>query len=359
MRKTFVRDFRPNQDVTTTFLVQSKEIRQKRSGEPYLSLTLVDKTGEIDAKMWDNVAEAMHTFDRNDFIQIKGRVQVFQNRPQLTIHKLLRIDEAELSFADFFPASERDPDEMFAELLEIIQGIGDPHLRALLGAVFDDPEIAERYRRAPAAKSIHHAYLGGLLEHALSLCRLCRATAEHYRFVDLDLLLTGAVLHDIGKLHELTYQRSFGYSDDGQMLGHIVIGLRMIDDKLRTLPEFPPRLRTLIEHMVASHHGTLEFGSPKVPLFPEAMLLHFLDNLDSKMENMRATIEKDQRLEGCWTGYSPPLDRHFLKKDRYLNPEQHRKEPEPPSPPRAEKPPAQPRPTVLAEKLNAALKRDS
>ena len=359
MRKIFVRDFRPNQDVATTFLVQNKEIRQKRSGEPYLSMTLIDRTGEIDAKMWDNVVEVMNTFDRDDFIQIKGRVQVFQNRPQLTIHKLLRIDEAELDFADFFAASARDPDEMFAELLEIIHGIGNPHIRALLCAVFDDPEIAARYRRAPAAKSVHHAFLGGLLEHVLSLCRLCRVTAEHYRFVDLDLLLGGAVLHDIGKIHELTYQRSFGYSDDGQLLGHIVIGLRMIDDKLRGLPEFPPRLRTLLEHMVASHHGTLEFGSPKVPLFPEAMLLHFLDNLDSKMENMRATIQKDQRLDGCWTSYSPPLDRHFLKKDRYLNPAQQGQEDKPSPPPPAEKPRAQPQPGVLAEKLHAALKRDS
>ncbi|HET8549696.1 MAG TPA: HD domain-containing protein, partial [Bryobacteraceae bacterium] len=222
-------------------------------------------------------------------------------------------------FTDYFPASKRNPDEMLRELLGIVRGIGNPHLRRLVLALIEDAEIAARYKLAPAAKNIHHAYLGGLIEHVLSLCGLARLTAAHYPNIDLDLLLTGVVLHDIGKVEELTWHRSFGYTSNGQLLGHIVIALRMIDEKLRLMPDFPARLRTLVEHMIVSHHGELEFGSPKVPLFPEALLLHHLDNLDSKMECMRAFIEKDRHVEGCWTGYSSSLERTVLKKSLYLD----------------------------------------
>jgi 3'-5' exoribonuclease len=182
-----------------------------------------------------------------------------------------------------------------------------------------DPEIARRYKIAPAAKSVHHAYLGGLIEHVLSMCSLARLTSAHFKDIDLDLLLTGVVIHDIGKIHELTYDRAFGYSSEGQLTGHMVIGLRMISDKIAGIPDFPPRLRTLLEHMIISHHGELEFGSPKVPLFPEALLLHHLDNLDSKMECMRAFLEKDRLVVGCWTGYNASLERPVLKKRKYLD----------------------------------------
>ncbi len=319
MKSIYVSDLKPNQDATTVFLVQSKDVRQKKTGEPYLSLTLMDKSGTIDAKMWDNVAEVLNAFERDDFIKAKGRAQVYQNKPQFTVHKLIRIEPAEVNFADFFPSSKRDPDEMFAELREIVSGIGNPHLKALLEAFLNDEEIARRYRQAPAAKTVHHAYLGGLIEHVLSLCHLCGVMAAHYPFIDRDLMLAGAVLHDIGKIHELSYERSFGYTDHGQLLGHITIGMRMIDEKLRALPEFPPRLRTLLEHMVLSHHGELEFGSPKVPVFAEALLLHHLDNLDSKMENVRASIERDRQVEGFWTSYIPSIERHLLKKEDYLS----------------------------------------
>jgi 3'-5' exoribonuclease len=187
-----------------------------------------------------------------------------------------------------------------------------------LEALLNDEDVAARYRRAPAAKQIHHAFLGGLLEHVLSVCALARLTAAHYPNVDADLLLTGVVLHDIGKIYELNYERGFSYSGAGQLLGHITIALRMVGDKLRGLPDFPEPLRTLVEHMILSHHGRLEFGSPKLPLFPEAVLLHYLDDLDSKMECMRALIENDRQVEGCFTTYSSALERTALKKDRFL-----------------------------------------
>jgi 3'-5' exoribonuclease len=235
------------------------------------------------------------------------------------VHKLAKVRDTDVDFGDFFPSSERSSDEMFSELLAIISGIHDSHLRELLNAFMRDQNFVRLFKVAPAAKSVHHAFLGGLLEHVLSLCQLSRMTASHYKYVDMDLLLTGAILHDIGKIAELTYDRSFGYSTEGQLLGHIVIGLRMLGEKLAQLPDFPPRLRTLVEHLIVSHHGELEFGSPKIPLFPEAMLLHHLDNLDSKMECMRNLVARDRLAAGHWTTYSSSLDRAVLKKLKYLD----------------------------------------
>lgn len=319
MKSPYVNELEPNKVVTTSFLVCSKEIRQKKTGEFYLSLMLGDRTGELDAKMWDNVSEVIDTFDRDDFVRVKGLVQVFHNRPQMTIHKMRRMDDSEIDFGDYFPASKRDPEEMWNELRGIVAAVKNPHLKALLESMLGDEDVSRRYRRAPAAKQIHHAWLGGLIEHVLSLCALARLAASHYQQVDYDLLITGVVLHDIGKIYELNYDRGFSYSNDGQLLGHISIGMRMVGDKLRDLPGFPPRLRVLVEHMILSHHGQLEYGSPKVPQFPEALLLHHLDDLDSKMECMRALVENDRQVEGCFTSFNNAMSRPALKKDRFLN----------------------------------------
>jgi 3'-5' exoribonuclease len=331
MKSPYIGELEPNKIITTSFLVHVKEIRQKKSGEYYLSLTLGDRTGDLDAKMWDNVNDVLDAFERDDFVKVKGMVQVFHNRPQLTIHKLRRMDESEIDFADYFPASKRDPQEMWRELCGIVEGVGNPHLKSLLEAFFHDEEIARRYRLAPAAKQIHHAFLGGLIEHVLSVCALARLTADHYPNIDRDLLITGALLHDIGKIYELSYDRGFSYSEEGQLIGHISIATRMLHEKLRGLPAFPVRLQALVEHMILSHHGRLEFGSPKLPSFPEALLLHYLDDMDSKMECMRALIEQDRQVEGCFTSYNHALERVALKKERYLNPP-------PPTPPPAPPP---------------------
>ena len=366
MKSPFIRELKPEEIATTILLVQSKEIRQKRTGEPYLSLNLSDRTGDIEARMWDNVAEIMDTFERDDFIKVRGQLQIYNTRPQLIVHKLRRVEDAEVDFADFFPASLRDPEEMWRELRGIVAGVPNPHLRALLDAFLDDPEIASRYRIAPAAKSIHHAFRAGLLEHVLSLCGLARPVVKHYGNVDWSLMVAGILLHDIGKIHELTYERGFGYSTEGQLLGHIAIAMRMLSDKLRAFPDFPADLRTLIEHMILSHHGKLEFGSPKVPLFPEALLLHYLDDMDSKMECMRATAEKGALAEGLFTAWSGPLERIVLHKNRYLqigasectpeagasNGASMAKEPEPV---RIAEPQRQENGSVFADRLRAAL----
>jgi 3'-5' exoribonuclease len=367
MKSPFVADLEFNEVITSIFLVLSKDIRQKKSGEPYLSLMLGDRTGDVEAKMWDNASEVMNTFDRDDFVRVKGLYQIFQNRPQLTVHKMIRIDDAEVEFADFFPASKRSPEDMWAELSAIIAGLGNPHLKALLNAIFSDERVATRYKLAPAAKTVHHAYLSGLIEHVLSICKLARLTASHYIDIDLDLLLAGVMLHDIGKIDELTYHRGFGYSADGQLLGHITIGVRLVEDNIRKIPDFPPKLRSLLEHMILSHHGELEFGSPKAPMFPEALLLHHLDNLDSKMECMRSAVEKDRQVEGCWTTYNSALDRAVLKKLRYLdesaalprnNGASRPAEVDRPPQAREEAPPPRPSISVFGDKLKQALQTD-
>jgi 3'-5' exoribonuclease len=371
MKAAFVNTLVPSETVTTQFLVIHKEIRQKKTGEPYLTLLLGDRTGEIEAKMWDNVAEVMDTFDRDDFVKVKGLPQVYQNKPQLTVHKIRRLEDHEVEPGDYFPCSKRDSEEMWAELRGIISSLGNEHLRRLLEEIFVDPVLVALYKRAPAAKSIHHACLGGLIEHVLSLCALCRMTAAHYQGVDVDLLLAAAILHDIGKTEELAYERSFSYTAAGQLVGHIVMGVQLVSEKIRAVPGFPPKLKLLLEHMILSHHGSLEFGSPKVPLFPEALLFHHLDNLDSKFEAMRAAIERDRQPSNEFTGWISALERVVLKKDRFLHsaadpvplPEPAATPAAPAAAPTAEvrhsepaKPAARPAPTSLfGEKLQAVL----
>lgn len=361
MKTPYVSELEPNQLAQGVFLVQNKEVRQKKTGEPYLSLSLADRTGDLDAKMWDNVLEVIDTFERDSFIRVKGMVQLFQNRPQLTIYRMQTVAESEIDIADFLPASKRDRDEMFAELKGWIAAMTSPHLKALLETIFADEATALAYRTAPAAKSIHHGWIGGLIEHVLSVCQLAKLMAAHYPDIDFDLLLTGVILHDIGKIHELTYARSLGYSDAGQLIGHITIGIRMVEDAARKVPGFPPLLLDLVEHMILSHHGQLDFGSPKVPLFLEAMLLHLIDNMDSKMEAMRAHIAKDRQATGVWTGYSAPLERIVLKKQQYLDPAG---EPPTDTAREAAKEPLKaavkdPAPSLFAAKLQGALKSDS
>ncbi len=345
MKSPNIADLEPRQQITGLFLVRSKEVRQKKTGEPYLSLQLMDRTGDIDAKMWDGVTEIMDSFGRDDFVRIKGETQLYQNRLQLTVHRISKVDDREVDMADFLPASRRDPGEMMVELMGFVSEMRNPHLKALVEAILGDPHIAALYKKAPAAKTIHHAWLGGLLEHVLSLAYLAKLTAAHYENIDADLLLAGVILHDIGKIDELNYERSFSYSTDGQLLGHMQIALRLIGDKIAALPGFPPRLRNLIDHLVISHHGQLEFGSPKLPSFPEALLLHHLDNMDSKMEAMRSAIEKEHAMPGEWTSFVYALDRQVLDKDKYLNP------PAPPTPPAA-KPAAKPS-TAMGDKLKS------
>ena len=307
-----------NQTITALFVVASKQVKPKKSGEPYLALTLCDRTGTIEAKMWDGVPEAMHTFDQDDFIKVRGLINKYNNRFQLTIHKLRKCEESEVDFADYLPATKKNVDELWAKVTAYVDSFQNPHLKALIKAFMADPEIEKAYKCAPAAKTLHHAFIGGLLDHVVSLMNSCDLILRNYPHLNRDLVLTGVFLHDIGKIHELTYARSFSYTTEGQLLGHMIIELEMLHKKLLGLPDFPAELKTLVEHLIISHHGQYEFGSPKLPMFPEALLLHYMDDLDSKIESMRAHFEREIGSEAEWAGYNPSLGRPLLNTQKYL-----------------------------------------
>ncbi len=320
MKDFYIRDAaqQENKVVTTSFVVSNKQIKSKKSGEPYLDLTLMDRTGTIQAKMWDNVEECAYTFDQDDVVKIKGLINKYNQRWQLTIHKVRKMEDVDIDFSDYLPKTSKDIDLLWQTLGEFVASMTEPHLRRLLELFMADPEIARAYRIAPAAKTMHHAFIGGLLDHVVSLFRSCDLVARNYAFINRDLLLTGAFLHDIGKVHELSYARSFGYTTEGQLLGHLIIDLEMLHAKLAQVPGFPPQLKILVEHLIISHHGQYEFGSPKLPMFPEALMLHYLDDLDSKMEAMRAQFERDAELESAWTGYNSALARPLLNTQKFL-----------------------------------------
>ena len=320
MKEFFICDcsVQENKIITSSFVVASKQVKPKKNGEPYLALTLADRTGQIEAKMWDNVSEFINAFEQDDFLKIKGLINKYKNRFQLTIHKLRRLGEAEIDFTDYLPKTSKDIGELWRTLADFVATFQDPHLKSLVESFMADPEIAERYRNAPAAKTLHHAYIGGLLDHVVSLFRSCDLMCGNYPQINRDLLLTGAFLHDIGKIHELTYNRSFSYTTRGQLLGHMIIELELLQAKLAKLPNFPPALKTLLEHLIISHHGQYDFGSPKLPMFPEALMLHYLDDLDSKMEAMRAHFERESENEGPWTSYNASLGRPLLDSRKFV-----------------------------------------
>jgi len=326
-----------NKIITASFVVVSKQIKPKKTGEPYLALTLGDRSGHLEAKMWDNVDEVLNAFEQDDFLKIKGLVNKYKNRFQLTIHKLRKLGESEIEFSDYLPKTTKNVDELWQTLTNFVASFQNPHLKALVQAFMADPEIAAAYRNAPAAKTLHHAYIGGLLDHVVSLFHSCDLVCRNYPQVNRDLLLTGVFLHDIGKIHELTYNRSFSYTTRGQLLGHMVIELEMLQAKLALVPDFPEELKILIEHLIISHHGQYEFGSPKLPMFPEALLLHYMDDLDSKMEAMRAHFEREADMESPWTSYNASLGRPLLNSAKFLAPKAPAARKEPASADEAEK----------------------
>jgi 3'-5' exoribonuclease len=320
MKEFYIRDAaqQENKVITTSFVVSNKQTKSKKSGEPYLDLTMMDRTGTIQAKMWDNVEECADSFEQDDVVKVKGLINKYNQRWQLTVHKLRKMDAAEIDFSDYLPKTSKDIDQLWQTLGAFVASMSEPSLRRLLELFMADPEVAFAYRNAPAAKSMHHAFIGGLLDHVVSLFGACDLVSRNYSFINRDLLLTGAFLHDIGKVHELSYARSFGYTTEGQLLGHLIIDLEMLHAKLAQIPDFPPQYKVLVEHLIISHHGQYEFGSPKLPMFPEALMLHYMDDLDSKMEAMRAQFERDADLESAWTGYNSALARPLLNTQKFL-----------------------------------------
>ena len=315
VRKTYVADIRERDQVDAVFLVKDKIMAMAKNGKPYLTLRLMDKSGEVEAKVWDNVDTFAATFERDDFISIRSKATVYLGKMQLIISELRRIPDEEVELADFLPETDRSIQEMEAELAELLTTLTDDNIRRLLSAFFDDPLLMASYRLAPAAKGMHHVYLGGLLEHSLAVARLVDRIVPLYSGINRDLLIAGALLHDVGKVREMAYQRSFDYTDEGKLLGHITIGVEMIQEKLVTLPGFPPELAMLLKHMLLSHHGQYEFGSPKRPKTLEATILNYLDDLDSKINGIRTHIRKEPDNPSRWTAYHRLYDRYFFKEN--------------------------------------------
>jgi 3'-5' exoribonuclease len=307
-----------NQTITSLFVVASKQVKSKKNGDLYLSVILADRSGQLQANMWDNVADALDAFEQDDFVKVKGVIHKYNGRWQLTMHKVRRLEEQEIEYADYIAKTTKDIDQLWRTLGEFVESLENPWLKGLVKEFMADEAIATAYKNAPAAKTLHHAFVGGLLDHVVSLFTLCDLAVRNYPQVDRDLLLTGAFLHDIGKVHELAYQRSIAYTTKGQLLGHMIIELEMLHQKILRVPGFPDELKVLLEHMIISHHGQYEFGSPKLPMFPEALMLHYLDDLDSKMESMRAQFEREAELGNPWTSYNPSLARPLLNTKKFL-----------------------------------------
>jgi 3'-5' exoribonuclease len=294
MKDNMVADLaaRENQNIVGFFVAGSKQVRTKKDGTTYFALILGDRTGQIESRMWDTTGAG--DFEAGDVIKIQGEVCRYNEKLQINIKKLRRAAPGEYALRDFLPQTERDIDVMWTELEGWVASFTDPHLQTLLEAFLHDPQIGSALREAPAAKGLHHAWIGGLLEHMLSLMGMCDLAAKHYPGVNRDLLLTGVFLHDIGKLRELSWGTSFDYTLEGQLLGHITIGLGMIEAKIAAIPDFSAAKRLLVEHLVLSHHGKYEYGSPKLPMTAEAIILHYLDDLDAKMQTVRSDFARNE-----------------------------------------------------------------
>jgi 3'-5' exoribonuclease len=313
LKKVYVKNIAARDQVEAPFLVRDKAIGMAKNGKSYMTLKLMDCTGEVEGRIWDRVDEFSARFNRDDFVQVSGKASVYMGKMQLIIQELYRLDETDIDLVDFLPVSTRPVDEMVGELQAMIDMLADQDLKKLMEQFLSDPDFMAGYTRAPAAKAMHHVYLGGLLEHSLAVANLAADICLRYPDLNRDLLIVGALLHDIGKVAELRYQRSFEYTDAGKLIGHIVIGVEMVEEKIRDLGAFPLDLSVHLKHLLLSHHGQYEFGSPKRPKTMEAVILNFLDDLDSKINGVRTHIDREPDSESAWTKYHKHYDRYFFK----------------------------------------------
>jgi len=312
MDKVFVIDLVEGEPVTSFFLAKQVQVRQRRSGEPFLSLVLGDRTGEVAAVMWEGVEEASKALTEGDIVKVQGMLGTYQRERQITVTRLRKALPEEILPEDYLPRSQQDPAALLARLREAAEEMGEPSLKRLLRDLLADETFMAAFIAAPAAKSIHHAVLGGLLEHTVSVVGLCRLLAEYYPAADRDLLLAAAILHDVGKVRELTWDRVFDYSDAGRLLGHITLGALLVQERIRGIPDFPEELAQRLLHCILSHHGELEWGSPRRPKTLEALILHYAEDLDGKVNSFLSFVEThpDPQHPG-WTQFNKALDRYL------------------------------------------------
>jgi 3'-5' exoribonuclease len=313
MKLLFVADIRENQPIDSVFMCAAKNHGVTKNGSGYLNLKLLDRSGEIEARVWDRADDLAKAFDKSDYVRVRGQATLYQGKVQIRVHDVARVNEAEVAAEDFLPKSTHDPEVMAAELTAILRGIKNPHLLALAEAFFADEEFMDLFKRAPAGKSIHHSYLGGLLEHTFSLTKLILRVVENYRDIDVDLLLIGGFLHDMGKIYEFSFDRAVEYTDKGQLLGHLVMEVEKVSEKIKSIPDFPEGLAVLVKHMLVSHHGAYEFGSPKLPQTVEALILHYLDDLDGKIQSVQNLMAKEPGSR--WTSFHRAYGRSFFRGD--------------------------------------------
>jgi len=313
MPKTYISDFEVGTPVRTSLMVRRKRLRQGQRGY-FLELRLGDRTGEIEAKVWDNAPALAEEFEEFDVIAIEGQVEEWRDAPQLRIVKLRRLAESEVDLTDFLPRGEKDGEALWQRLQQTIASIGDAHLRGLLETIFADPEMARAFRLTPAAKALHHAYLGGLLEHTDEVVTLAEALAGVFPQVNRDLLVTAAILHDIGKTRELQYARAIDYTDAGRLVGHVVMGERMVSAAADAAPGFPPELKLQLSHALLSHHGQREFGAPTVPQTVEAIALHHVEDLGAKVKHFLEVLDKQTDATRAWSDYDKLYERYLYRR---------------------------------------------
>ncbi|MBC7693039.1 MAG: HD domain-containing protein [Methylotenera sp.] len=323
-KSQFVKDLKDKDNVGSPFLVKFSAVATDKNGKPYMNVVLMDRTGEVEARIWEDANKYVGQVVRDAFVYVEGRSQSYQGRKQIVISKIQILREDQVDPKQFVAEGTLDAEDLYSQLLGFVDSMKDPYYKALAEIVFkDDADIADRVKRAPAAKSVHHAYKTGLLEHVVSISGILANLSDHYgKYLDRDLLLLGGFFHDIGKIWELTYDRTVDYTTEGKLIGHLVMGVEMVEKKINLLDAQPGRLpapfpeekRLLVKHLILAHHGLLEYGSPKRPKCLEALIVHYIDDLDSKVNAIKNFIEQDQN-PGRWTGLNKMYERFFFKPD--------------------------------------------
>ncbi|MFO0842400.1 MAG: HD domain-containing protein [Gemmataceae bacterium] len=316
--RRFVQSLADGDSVEEVYLVVDKQLRANRNGNLFLQLDLRDRSGTINARLWNAGEPLFRSFEAGDFVVAKGKVQLFQGALQIILNAVTRHPAEKIDLADFLPHTDQDVSKLYERLRTLLRKLGNPHLRALAESFLMDEAFTQAFCRAPAGVRNHHAYVGGLLEHVVTMLDGADRLAPLYPELDRDLFLMGAFLHDIGKVRELTFDRTFGYSDEGQLVGHLVQGVEMVNEKVAQAVEltgepFPRELLLRLKHLIVSHHGTHEFGSPRLPMTPEAIALHHLDNLDAKLHTFTRDIREDTNQSSAWTPFNPSLNRRLFK----------------------------------------------
>lgn len=311
--KPYVHDIQPNQDVAGSFVVADKQLRTARNGTIFLTLKLVDKTGEITGRVWERAQETAECIPQKGVVFVRGRSEMFRDELQLQIQEISPLAKQDYDPSDFLPVCPLDTRALFETLTRMVSGVKRRPLHRLMKHVLDDAALMDRFKIAPAAKSMHHAYLGGLLEHTLSVATLVAEICRLYPDLDRDLLVVGAVLHDIGKIDEFVYDLCIDYSHAGRLLGHMVLGVEILEEKLRQMRNFPPEQAMLLKHLILSHHGEAEFGAVKLPMTREAFVLHFADDLDAKMNSLNRILAESRGSDEAWTAFQSMYDRFFFR----------------------------------------------